>query len=91
MIDKYGADTVRLFTMFAAPPDQSLEWNDDAIAGASRFLRRMWNLFDKHQGVLSQVGLRPIKDASNLNSVAKELRLIAHTIAQRAIRDFDRQ
>jgi len=42
LIKKYGADTVRLFTMFAAPPEQSLEWNDDAVEGASRFLRRLW-------------------------------------------------
>jgi len=44
LIKKYGADTVRLFTMFAAPPEQSLEWNDDAVEGASRFLRRLWKL-----------------------------------------------
>ncbi|MGD8741957.1 MAG: leucine--tRNA ligase [Granulosicoccaceae bacterium] len=44
LIDRYGADTVRLFTIFAAPPEQSLEWNDDAVEGASRFLRRLWKL-----------------------------------------------
>ena len=44
MIDQYGADTVRLFVMFAAPPDQALEWNDAAVAGAHRFLRRWWQL-----------------------------------------------
>jgi len=44
LIQKYGADTVRLFTMFAAPPEQSLEWNDDAVEGASRFLRRLWKI-----------------------------------------------
>jgi len=91
MIDKYGADTVRLFTMFAAPPDQSLEWNDDAIAGASRFLRRVWNLFAKHKTVLSNVGLKPLGDNQNLNSDAKALRLIIHTIMQRVVRDFERQ
>ena len=44
LIKKYGADTVRLFTMFAAPPEQSLEWNDDAVEGAYRFLKRVWKL-----------------------------------------------
>jgi len=44
LIDKYGADTVRLFTMFAAPPEHSLEWNDDAVEGAFRFLKRLWRL-----------------------------------------------
>jgi len=43
IIDRYGADTARLFTMFAAPPDQQLEWNDAGVEGASRFLRRLWN------------------------------------------------
>ncbi|MCW8840212.1 MAG: leucine--tRNA ligase [Gammaproteobacteria bacterium] len=43
LIDKYGADTVRLFTMFAAPPEQSLEWNDSGVEGAHRFLKRVWN------------------------------------------------
>jgi leucyl-tRNA synthetase len=44
LIDQYGADTVRLFTMFAAPPDQSLEWDDKGVEGASRFLKRLWNI-----------------------------------------------
>ncbi len=44
LIEKYGADTVRLFTMFAAPPEQSLEWLDAGVEGAHRFLRRVWNL-----------------------------------------------
>ncbi len=44
IIDRYGADTARLFIMFAAPPDQQLEWNDAGVEGASRFLRRLWNL-----------------------------------------------
>lgn len=43
LIKKYGADTVRLFSMFAAPPEQSLEWSDSAVDGASRFLRKLWN------------------------------------------------
>ncbi|MDO9597853.1 MAG: leucine--tRNA ligase, partial [Azoarcus sp.] len=44
LVDQYGADTARLFTMFAAPPDQQLEWSDSGVEGASRFLRRVWNL-----------------------------------------------
>jgi len=44
LIDKYGADTVRLFTMFAAPPEHSLEWNDDGVEGAYRFLKKLWRL-----------------------------------------------
>ena len=91
MIDLYGADTVRLFTMFAAPPDQSLEWNDDAIAGSSRFLRRLWNLFYKHQANLINVHLQPIQEIAEMNETAKALRFITHTITQRVVRDFERQ
>jgi len=91
MIDRYGADTVRLFTMFAAPPEQSLEWNDDAIAGGSRFLRRVWNLFENHSDTLAQTRLKPIKALSNANGPAKALRLVTHTIIQRVLFDFDRQ
>lgn len=91
MIEKYGADTVRLFTMFAAPPDQSLEWNDDAIAGGSRFLRRVWNLFSSHRETLAETGLAPINGLDDASDSAKALRLITHTITQRVVRDFERQ
>jgi len=46
MVDKYGADTVRLFSMFAAPPEQSLEWNEAGVEGCARFLRRVWKFFE---------------------------------------------
>ncbi len=49
LIDKYGADTVRVFMIFAAPPEQSLEWSDSGVDGAYRFLRRLWNFAKKHQ------------------------------------------
>ena len=48
MIQRYGADAVRLFVMFAAPPEQSLEWSDQGVEGASRFLKRVWKLVDNH-------------------------------------------
>ncbi len=91
MIDKYGADTVRLFTMFAAPPEQSLEWNDDAIAGGARFLRRVWNLFEKHSEVLTANRLQAIEGLEGANTAAKALRLQTHTIVRRAIFDYQRQ
>lgn len=94
MIELYGADAVRLFTMFAAPPDQSLAWNDDAIAGASRFLRRLWNLFDKHKTTLARVRLAPLNNADVMQSAsvaAKALRRITHSITRRVIRDYERQ
>jgi leucyl-tRNA synthetase len=48
LIEKYGADTVRLFILFAAPPEQSLEWNDEGVEGASRFLKRLWKMVFTH-------------------------------------------
>ena len=48
MVGKYGADTVRLFSMFAAPPEQSLEWNEAGVDGMARFLRRLWAQVQKH-------------------------------------------
>ncbi|WP_156501115.1 class I tRNA ligase family protein, partial [Alcanivorax sp. HI0044] len=48
MIEEYGADTVRLFMMFAAPPEQSLEWNDAGVEGAFRFIKRLWRLVAEH-------------------------------------------
>ena len=91
MIDRYGADTVRLFTMFAAPPDQSLEWNDDAIAGASRFLRRAWNFIQQHAQDLREFGLKMPLQFETDNSEVKKLRLATHSLLERALRDFERQ
>jgi leucyl-tRNA synthetase len=48
MIEKYGADTLRLFSMFAAPPDQSMEWSDSGVEGAQRFLKRLWRQVHEH-------------------------------------------
>ena len=91
MIDKWGADTVRLFSMFASPPDQSLEWNDDAIAGGSRFLRRVWNVFVRHQDLLAEQGLNADADFSNASESCKSLRRTTHALIQRTIFDYQRQ
>ena len=50
LIARYGADTVRLFVMFAAPPEQSLEWSDEGVAGANRFIKRLWKAVHAHIG-----------------------------------------
>ena len=93
LIDQYGADTVRLFTMFASPPDQALEWNDDAVAGALRFLRRWWNMVDKHGADVTA-----FHDAIALPEWAKtlddksalDLRRTTHTLLDKSLRDYDR-
>ena len=64
LIDRYGADTVRLYTMFAAPPDQSLEWSDTAVEGAFRFLKSLWRLTLRHASERPQEqGNKPLSPA----------------------------
>jgi leucyl-tRNA synthetase len=79
LIEKYGADTVRLFMMFAAPPEQSLEWSDDGVQGSFRFLKRFWS------AVVDHAGKGPVGDVDvdALNDTQKELRRKTHqTIAK---------
>jgi leucyl-tRNA synthetase len=79
LIAKYGADTVRLFMMFAAPPEQALEWSDDGVQGSFRFLKRFWNAVADH------VAEGPVAAApdENLNEKQQELRRKTHqTIAK---------
>ena len=70
LIDKYGADTVRLFTMFAAPPELSLEWSDDGVAGAHRFLKRVHTLVSEHIAE----GNHSISGEVDLDSLSEEAR-----------------
>ena len=91
LIDVYGADTARLFTMFAAPPEQSLEWADSGVEGASRFLRRLWNFgYTQHDvlkaGRVDRAALR----AATLTDAQKALRLDIHTVLKQAEFDFQR-
>ncbi len=85
MIDRFGADTVRLFVMFASPPEQTLEWNDDAVAGAHRFLRRVWGLVHKHKEAM-------LASTMNVTDVtedqAHELRAKTHSMLERVNRDM---
>jgi leucyl-tRNA synthetase len=88
MIDKYGADTVRLFMMFAAPPEQSLEWSDSGVEGANRFLRRLWKqVFDHIEGGKEVVTL----DASALTKDQQELRRKVHETISKVTDDIDRR
>jgi len=86
LIDRYGADTVRLYTMFTAPPDQSLEWSDDGVEGAYRFLRRLWNL-----GTSRAEHIRKATDATELTRQQQEARREIHLTLKKALFDFERQ
>ena len=87
MIDRYGADTVRLFSMFAAPPDQSLEWSDSAVEGAHRFLKRLWRLTAAHL----EAGEPEPLDVQRLNAGQKTLRRKTHETIAKVGDDFDRR
>ena len=79
MIDRFGADTVRLFMMFASPPEQTLDWSDEGVHGAFRFLKRLWNLVYRHVSEGAAADL----DIAALNAGQKELRRQTHdTIAK---------
>ncbi len=88
LIDRYGADTVRLFIMFAAPPEQSLEWSDSAVEGAHRFLKRLWRL------VVAHVESGPVPgaiDNTMLDDEARELRRLVHQSLQKITDDMARR
>jgi len=79
LVERYGADTVRLFSMFASPPDQSLEWSDSGVEGSFRFLRRLWAMITEH---ISQ-GPVMAMDVASLNTEQKTIRRHVHdTIAK---------
>ena len=87
LIDQYGADTSRLFMMFAAPPEQSLEWSDAGVEGASRFLRRLWKLVHTH---VSR-GDAPALDKAALNADGKALRRKLHETIAKVSDDYGRR
>ncbi|VEL96747.1 leucyl-tRNA synthetase [Alteromonas sp. 76-1] len=87
VIDLYGADTVRLFTMFAAPPEQTLEWVDSGVEGANRFLRRIWKLVTEHVEKGTPVAL----DAKALNKNQQALRREVHKTIEKVSDDLGRR
>jgi leucyl-tRNA synthetase len=86
-IDQYGADTARLFTMFASPPEQTLEWSGAGVEGANRFLRRVW-AFALAQA--PRIAVAGTIDATRLTEAHKTLRREVHKILQQADHDFQR-
>jgi leucyl-tRNA synthetase len=87
LIDRYGADTVRLFTMFAAPPEQSLEWADSGVEGAARFLKRLWRLVHAH---VTAGPTQPLEPAG-LNAAQKALRNRVHSTLAKVGDDIGRR
>jgi leucyl-tRNA synthetase len=87
LIDQYGADTARLFTMFAAPPEQSLEWSDAGVEGAHRFLKRLWKLAYEHV----QGGALAAYAGGELLDAPKTLRRQLHQTIQKVSDDIERR
>jgi leucyl-tRNA synthetase len=87
LIDRYGADTVRLFTMQAAPPEQSLEWSDSAVEGAYRFLKRLWARVQGHAAGGEAVAL----DKSTLTDGQKALRHVLYSTLAKVNDDMGRR
>ncbi len=89
LIEKYGADTARLYTMFTAPPEATLEWNDAAVEGSYRFLRRVWNFAYKHHASLQQATAQDLSGAA-LGASAKALRRELHLVLKQISYDYER-
>ncbi|MGI9342619.1 MAG: leucine--tRNA ligase [Gammaproteobacteria bacterium] len=87
LIDRYGADTVRLFVMFASPPEQSLEWSDEGVQGGFRFVKRLWRITTKfaHEGEAADV------EPSALNDRQRELRRAVHQTIEKVSDDIGRR
>ncbi|MDP6652698.1 MAG: leucine--tRNA ligase, partial [Gammaproteobacteria bacterium] len=86
LIEKFGADTVRMFTMFASPPDQSMDWSDSGVEGSYRFLKRLWKMVASYQAI-------PCKDYVSLqyNDDQKKLRLKIHQTLAKVSDDYARR
>jgi len=87
LIDRYGADTVRLYTMFTAPPEQSLEWSDEGVEGAHRFLRRLWNLALRLETEPTTASDQSGVDADSVKAIRREI----HQNLKKALFDYQRQ
>jgi leucyl-tRNA synthetase len=87
LIDEYGADTARLFMMFAAPPEMSLEWSDNAVEGANRFLKRLWRSVHEH----TEKGVVKDKNLTDLSEAATDLRRLAHQTLTKVGDDLGRR
>lgn len=87
VIDVYGADTIRVFTMFAAPPEQTLEWIDSGVDGSHRFVKRLWTLTQEH------LELGPVEtlDLSSLTAEQKNVRRLIHKTIEKVTDDVGRR
>jgi leucyl-tRNA synthetase len=93
LVDEFGADTARLFTMFAAPPEQTLEWSDEGVQGAYRFIKRLWKAVHEHVtgGSGVAIGKIVVIDKSALNEAQRAIRRQAHQTLAKVTDDIGRR
>lgn len=87
ILSKYGADTARLFILFAAPPERELEWSDQGVEGSFRFLNRIWRIVQAFEAVLAQKVTE--YDHSNLSEADKDLRRVLHSSIKKVTNDIE--
>ena len=87
ILSKYGADTARLFILFAAPPERELEWSDQGVEGSFRFLNRIWRIVQAFEAVLAQKVTE--YDYSNLSEADKDLRRVLHSSIKKVTNDIE--
>lgn len=87
ILSKYGADTARLFILFAAPPERELEWSDQGVEGSFRFLNRIWRIVQAFEAVLTQKVTE--YDHSNLSEAEKDLRRVLHSSIKKVTNDIE--
>jgi leucyl-tRNA synthetase len=88
LIEKYGADTARMFCLFASPPEKDLDWSDQGVEGSARFLNRVWRLFYEQHPHLQNV--KPLPFGTVLEGDQKSLRQKTHKTIQKVIDDIER-
>jgi leucyl-tRNA synthetase len=87
LVNEYGADSIRLFMMFKAPPEDTLEWSDDGVEGAARFMRKLWRTVHEH----FEGGLTQTLDVGSLTDAQRDLRRAAHATLAKVTDDIGRR
>jgi leucyl-tRNA synthetase len=87
LIDRYGADTVRMFCLFASPPERDLEWNDEGVEGAWRFLNRMWRLVEENKEFLCRV--KPYDGVREISSDLRDIHRKTHQSIKKVTEDIE--
>jgi leucyl-tRNA synthetase len=91
MLARFGADTTRLFTLFASPPEKDLDWNDQGVEGAHRFLHRLWRHYQQLEPILSPIGPCARMNSQDLTKAERDLRRKEHETLLKVSRDLEHE